>query len=247
MFIHILEDWRRDVPDWEWTCPVIPPCRGILSTGQGCHQINLYGFAAASIFCFLFSVQLRKIINYFLKISWQIFIAQIVAIWSVSSDTNSSSSTWKVSSFFACGFFHAYFHVLQMHSGGAKMEVNAKVVQDFFANYILYWPSMSAAWAQWLIVAVRLNLAILKLSLHLPLEEKILPHSWNWFSCMFFLRCRTAFVGIIVEGVLNLIMFKVAYISFSCFTFNFTKVIGIKVTGWFSVFCLGGFSSKYVY
>ena len=87
-------------------------------------------------------------------------------------------------------------------------------------------------------MAVGLNSAIFSCMWLLLREEKLpATQSKLVFSQEVFLRCRTdsAFIKVELAPESNNV-FKVAYVSFSCFTFSSTKVIGIKVTG--SIFCL---------
>ena len=151
--------------------------------------------------------------------------------------------------FCARGFFHAHFHVLLMHIGSTKMEVNAKLVQEFSANYhvvLIKHVSHMCAIANcghWI------KFGHFETHVTLPLEETFPATQLKLiFLHAFFLRCCNACVVIKAELVPEPNnVFKVVCVSFSCFAFNSTKVIAIKVTG--SIFCLlcGWIFGKYVY
>ena len=133
-----------------------------------------------------------------------------------------------------------------MHSGGTKVEVNAKFVQDFSASYhfilterVSYRRTIANC-GRWI------KFGHFETHVTFTAGRKNFCHAveTGFLACVF-LRCCTAFVVIKVElAPESNNVFKVAYVSFSCFTFNSAKVIGIKVTGQFSVFYVGGFSGK---
>ena len=122
-------------------------------------------------FFLVFLVEQRKIVNYFLKISGSVFGVHFFCY--LIRFFRHEQLFFDAEGFCACGLFQSHFHVLPMHSGSTKVKVNSKLVQEFSADYhVVLTERVSHICAQWLIVTVGSNSAILKRTLHLPPEEK---------------------------------------------------------------------------